>query len=59
MKHITGLGQYWPKYLPFAIYSYNTFCNPNLNGFSPYKLVIGRKSKLLIDLETDTNVKVS
>ena len=24
-KHLTGIGQYWPKYLPFAMYSYNTF----------------------------------
>ena len=41
------------------MYSYNTFCSPNLNGFSPYKLVFGRKPKLFIDLETGQNVKVS
>ena len=23
MKHSTGLGQYWPKFVPFAKYSYN------------------------------------
>ena len=22
-KHLTGLGQYWPKYLSFVMYSYN------------------------------------
>ena len=28
-KHLTGLGQYWPKHLPFAIYSFITSCIPN------------------------------
>ena len=30
----TILAKYWSKYLPFAMYSYNTFCSPNINGFS-------------------------
>ena len=59
MKHLPGLGQCWPKFLPFTMYCYNTFCSPNLNRFSPYELVIGRKPKLLIDLKTDPNVKAS
>ena len=59
MKHLTGLGQYWPKYLPFALDSYNPFCSSNLNGFSPYEVVFGRKLKLLMNSETDPNVKVS
>ena len=33
-KHLTGLGQYWSKYLPFAMYSYNTYFSPNLSGFT-------------------------
>ena len=37
IKHFTRVGRYWPKYLPFAMYSYNTFSNPNLNGFIPYE----------------------
>ena len=41
------------------MYSYDNQCNPNLNGLSPYELVFGRKSKVLNDLETDPNVKVS
>ena len=59
MKCLTGLGQYWPKYLLFARYSYNTFHKPNLNGFSPYELVFAIKPKLLIDLESHSSVKVS
>ena len=58
-KHVTGLGQYWTKYIPFAMYSYNTFSSPNLNRLSIYELVFERKSTLLIDLETDQNVQVS
>ena len=58
-KHLTGLGKYWPKYLLFAMFSSNTFGRPNLNGFSPYELVFGRKPKLIINLEIDPNVKVS
>ena len=38
MKHLTGLGQYWSNCLSFARLSYNTFCSPNINGFSPYDL---------------------
>ena len=40
------------------MYSYNTFFSLNLNGFSPYELVFKRKSKSLIDLQTDTNTRV-
>ena len=42
-KHLTGLGKYWSKYLPFVMYSYNTFCSPNLNGLIPYELVFRKK----------------
>ena len=29
-KHLTNLGQVWPKYLPLATFAYNTFSIPNL-----------------------------
>ena len=58
-KHLTGQGQCWPNYLPFAIYSFSTFSNPNLNVLSPYELVFGRKARVLTNLETDLIVKVS
>ena len=54
---MTGLGQYWPKYLPFAMYSYNIICSPNINVFNPYELGLGRKAKELIDLETDVKIR--
>ena len=45
VKHLTELGKYWAKYLPFVMYVYNPLCSLNLNGFSPYELVFGRKPK--------------
>ena len=37
-KHLTNLGQMWPKYLPLATFAYNMFNTPNLRNFSPYEL---------------------
>ena len=48
-----------PKYLPLATLAYNTFNSPNLGNYSPYELVFGRKPKLLLDLETNPDIKVS
>ena len=45
-KHLTGMGEMWPDYLPFATLGHN-------------ELVYGRKPKLLLDLETDPDIKVS
>ena len=59
MKHLTGQGQMWHKYLPLATFAHNTFNSPNLANHSPYKLVFGRKPKLLLDLEMDPDVRVS
>ena len=58
-KHLTDHGQMWPKYLPLATLVYNTFNSPNLGNHSPYELVFGRKQKLLLDLETDLDIRVS
>ena len=58
-KHLTNLGQMWPKYLSLATFMYNTFNTPNLVNYSPYKLVFGRKPKILPNLETMPDIKVS
>ena len=58
-KHLTEQGQMWPKYLLLATSANNTFNSPNLANYSPYKLMFGRKSKILIDIETDPDIKVS
>ena len=48
----------WHKYLPLAAFAHNTFNSPNLANHSPYELVFGRKLKLLLDFETDPDVRV-
>ena len=58
-KHLTGLGEMWPDYLSFATLAHNIYNSPNLSNYSPYELGFGRKLKLLLDLETDPDIKVS
>ena len=59
IKHLTNLGQMWPKYLPLATFAYNTFNTSNLGNYSSYKLTFDRKPRLLINLDSDPNIKVS
>ena len=49
----------WHKYLPLATFVHNTFNSPNLANHSPYKLVFGRKPKLLLGSEMDPDTEVS
>ena len=49
----------WPKNLPLAAFAYNTFNTPNVASYSSYELVFGRKPKLLLNLETTPDIKVS
>ena len=58
-KHLIGSGEMWPDYLAFATLAHNTYNSLNLSNYFPYELVFGRKLKLLLDLETDPDIKVS
>ena len=58
-KHLTNLGQMWPKYLPLATFGYNTFNTPNLGNYSPYELTFGRKPRPLLNLDSNPGMKVS
>ena len=58
-KHLTSLGQMWTKYLSLATFAYNTFNSPNLGNYSPYKLTFGRKPKLLLNVDSNPDIKVS
>ena len=58
-KHLTASGEMWPDYLPFVTLAHNTYNSPNLSNYSPHELVFGRKQKLLLELETDPDIKVS
>ena len=57
-KHLTNLGQMWPKCLSLATFAYNTFNTPNLGNYSPYKMTFGRKPKVLMNLESNSDIKV-
>ena len=54
-----NLGQTWPKYLSLATLAYNTFNTTNLANYSLYKLVFGRKPKILLKTEMMPDIKVS
>ena len=58
-KHLTSLGQMWTKYLSFATFAYNTFNSPNLGNYSPYELTFGRKPRLLLNVDSNPDIKVS
>ena len=58
-KHLTNLGQMWPKYLSLATFAYNTFNTLNLGNYSPYKLTFGRKPRPLINLDSNPDIKIS
>ena len=58
-KHLTNLGQMWLKYLLLATFTYSTFNSPNLANFSPYELVFGRKPKILLNLQSTPDIKVT
>ena len=49
----------WTKYLALATFAYNTFNSPNLGNYSPYELTFGRKPKILLNAETNPDIKVS
>ena len=49
----------WLKYLSLATYAYNTFNSLNLANYSTYELVFGRKPKILFNLDTTPDIKVS
>ena len=58
-KHLTNLGQMWPKYLPLATFAYNTFNTPNLGNYSPYEVIFGRKPRPLLNLDSTLDIKFS
>ena len=58
-KHLTSLEHMWTKYLSLATFAYNMFNSPNLGNYSPYELTFGRKPKLLLNVESNPDIKVS
>ena len=58
-KHLTSLGHMWTKYLSLATFAYITFNSPNVGNYSPHELTFGRKPKLLLNAESNPDIKVS
>ena len=58
-RHLKDQGQTWYKFLSLATFAYNIFHTPNLGNYSPNELVFGRRPKILINIETDPDIKVS
>ena len=58
-KCLTDQGQMWHKFLSLATFAYNIFHTPNLGNYSPYELAFRRKPKILINIETDPDIKIS
>ena len=58
-KCLTDQGQMWYKFLPLATFTYNIFHTPNLGNYSPYELVFRRKPRILMNIETNPEIKIS
>ena len=58
-KHLTGQGQTWHKGLSLPTFAYNTFHSPNLGNYSPFELTLGRELRILLNLETDPDTRIS
>ena len=58
-KHLTGQGQTWHKFLSLATFAYNTFHSPNLGNYSPFELTCRREPRILLNLETNPDTRVS
>ena len=58
-KHLTGQGQTWYKFLLLATFAYNNFHSPNLGNYSPFELTVRREPRILLDLETDPDTRIS
>ena len=58
-KLLTSLGQMWTTYLSLATFVYNTFYSSNLGNYGPYELTFGRKPKLLLNVDSNPDIKVS
>ena len=56
-KHLPSLGQMWTKYLSLATFAYNTFNTPNLGNYSPYELTFSRKPKIMLNIESNPDIK--
>ena len=41
------------------MFAYNTFNSPNLGNYSPFELTFGRKPRLLLNVDSNPDIKIS
>ena len=58
-KHLSGQGQTWDRFLSLATFAYNTFHSPNVGNYSPLELTLRREPRILLNLETDPDTRIS
>ena len=46
MKHLSGFGKNWHLFAKPCMIAYNSYASPNLAGYSPFELVMGRKTHI-------------
>ena len=52
IKHLTNLGQMWPKYLPLPTFTYNMFKTPSKTYFKLLNIRLQYLHKLLQDFKS-------
>ena len=48
----------WTKYLSLATFAYDMFNTQNLGNYSQYELTFGRKPRVLLNIESNPDIKV-
>ena len=59
VKHLTSLGKNWDIFLDPTMLTYNTYSTPNSDNLSPFEIALGRKAKIILELEVTPDVPVS
>ena len=59
VKHLTGLGKNLDIFLDLAMLTYNTYITPNSSNLSPFEIALGRKAKIIPELEITPDIPFS
>ena len=49
----------WFQYISEAMLAYNSYASPNLDGLSPFELVLGRRAKIVPEMELKPEAPIS
>ena len=59
MKHLSGFGRNWHIFAKPCMIAYNSYASPNLAGYSPFELVMGRKAHIAPIFEVTPPIPVT